>query len=273
MGAGVVAVRAGAVTLADPALSLRFVSDLAEGYRSASQRARRLSEGWFGTTMYCASCGKAPLRSLPNNARANDFYCDACGASFELKSGQRRFGPTVPDGALATMIERLERKGGGPHLALLRYCPEALSVRDLLVVPAAFLTRAMILPRKPLGERARRAGWVGCNIRIADLPDAARIAVVRDGAALPRADVLRRVGQATAVQGNLAERTWLMETLRRVERLETEFDLADVYGFEPELQARFPANRNIRPKLRQQLQRLRDAGFLAFLGGSRYRRR
>jgi type II restriction enzyme len=254
------------------ALRLEFDTGLAEGYRSASQRARRLSEGWFGTCMYCASCGAAPLGSFANNARANDFFCNACGANFELKSGQRRFGPTVPDGAFATMIARLERQGGGPHLALLRYCPEALAVRDLFLVPACFLTRAMILPRKPLGEGARRAGWVGCNIRIADLPAAGRIAVVMDGTPLPKADVVRNVGRATAVEGNLAARTWLLETLRLVERLKAEFTLADLYAFEPELRGRFPENRNIRPKLRQQLQRLRDAGFLAFLGDGRYRR-
>lgn len=253
-------------------MRLHFDTVLADGYSSSSQRARRVSEGWFGTAMYCAACGKAPLHSFPNNSRAKDFFCGACGANFELKSSQRRFGPTVPDGAFSTMIERLERGGGGPHLVLLRYCPDALAVRDLDIVPGSFLTREMILPRKPLGEHARRAGWMGCNIRNADLPAAGRIAVVRDGAPLPKRDVLGRVGRATAVHGNLAARTWLLETLRRVGRLETEFTLADVYAFEPELKRRFPGNRNIRPKLRQQLQRLRDAGFLAFLGGSRYRR-
>ena len=47
--------------------------------------------------------------------------------------------------------------------------------------------------------------------------------------------------------------------------------LSDVYGFEGYLQALYPNNKNIRPKIRQQLQVLRDLGFVAFEGGGRYR--
>ena len=35
---------------------------------------------------------------------------------------------------------------------------------------------------------------------------------------------------------------------------------------------RFPENRHVREKLRQQLQRLRDLGLVLFLGAGRYRR-
>jgi type II restriction enzyme len=255
-------------------LGLSFDPALAAGYRSASQRARRLTEGWFAAEMYCIACGTRTIRQHPNNARANDFFCTACARHFELKSGTRRFGATVPDGAYGTMIERLERQGGGPHLALLRYCVTTLAVRDLLVVPPWFLTRDVILPRRPLGPQARRAGWVGCNIRIADIPTTGRIHVVRDGAAVPHAEVVRatRRAAAVAVQGGLSARTWLVDTLRCVERLPAEFSLAALYAFEAELQARHPGNRHIRPKLRQQLQRLRDSGLVTFLGGGRYRR-
>jgi phosphatidylserine/phosphatidylglycerophosphate/cardiolipin synthase-like enzyme len=36
--------------------------------------------------------------------------------------------------------------------------------------------------------------------------------------------------------------------------------------------ARYPQNKHVRPKIRQQLQRLRDLGLVEFLGGGRYRR-
>jgi type II restriction enzyme len=222
--------------------------------------------------MYCVACGDASLRPHPNNARANDFFCTACGANFELKSGRKAFGATVPDGAFATMIERLEQPGGGPHLALLHNCADALTVRDLLVLPASFLTRDVILRRPPLKPSARRAGWVGCNIRIGNVPAAGRIAVVRDGTPMPKADVLRGVQRAASVRGDLAARTWLVDALRCVERLGPEFTLSEIYAFEAELRERHPANQHIRPKLRQQLQRLRDAGLLLFLGDGRYRR-
>jgi type II restriction enzyme len=48
------------------------------------------------------------------------------------------------------------------------------------------------------------------------------------------------------------------------------FSLADIYAFEPLLAQLFPANKNIRAKIRQQLQVLRDLGQLKFLGSGIY---
>ena len=50
-----------------------------------------------------------------------------------------------------------------------------------------------------------------------------------------------------------------------------EFALTDVYAFEARLAAIYPDNRNVRPKIRQQLQVLRDHGWLEFLGRATYR--
>lgn len=47
--------------------------------------------------------------------------------------------------------------------------------------------------------------------------------------------------------------------------------LEEVYGFEARLGALYPGNSHIRLKIRQQMQVLRDAGLVAFLGGGRYR--
>ncbi len=52
-----------------------------------------------------------------------------------------------------------------------------------------------------------------------------------------------------------------------------EFALDDVYAHEARLSAIYPDNNNVRPKIRQQLQVLRDNGYLEFLGGGRYRLR
>jgi type II restriction enzyme len=43
-----------------------------------------------------------------------------------------------------------------------------------------------------------------------------------------------------------------------------------MYAFEAQLETLYPKNRNVRPKIRQQLQVLRDAGFISFLGEGRY---
>ena len=49
------------------------------------------------------------------------------------------------------------------------------------------------------------------------------------------------------------------------------FSLTDIYAFEGRLAWLHPRNRNVRPKIRQQLQVLRDHGVLEFQGRGRYR--
>ncbi len=50
-----------------------------------------------------------------------------------------------------------------------------------------------------------------------------------------------------------------------IERLDmSDFSLADIYAFEAELSAMYPNNHYIRDKIRQQLQVLRDNGYLIF---------
>jgi type II restriction enzyme len=51
----------------------------------------------------------------------------------------------------------------------------------------------------------------------------------------------------------------------------TEFSLEEVYDFEPYLKAKHPHNNNIKAKIRQQLQFLRDKGLVEFVGRGRYK--
>ena len=48
------------------------------------------------------------------------------------------------------------------------------------------------------------------------------------------------------------------------------FSLGEIYLFENELQKKHPDNHNVKPKIRQQLQFLRDKGFIKFLGNGIY---
>jgi len=67
-------------------------------------------------------------------------------------------------------------------------------------------------------------------------------------------------------------RGWLIEVMKCVEALgRQEFELADVYAFEARLSALYPNNRHVKQKIRQQLQVLRDRGYLEFLSRGRYR--
>ena len=49
-----------------------------------------------------------------------------------------------------------------------------------------------------------------------------------------------------------------------------EFDLDNVYAFEQQLGDLYPNNKHVKQKIRQQLQKLRDRGYLEFVSRGYY---
>lgn len=243
----------------------------AAAYSSGSQKARVWTESWVRDSLFCPNCGETSLDKHANNKPVADFVCRVCNENYELKSQQAKFGRKVTDGALRTMTERLVAKDN-PNLLLLNYDAIDRSVTNLIVVPKHFFVPEIIEARKPLAASARRAGWQGCNILVGEIPAAGKIWIVRNRIPSDREDVVESWQQTLFLRdATIAARGWLIDVMKCVEQLgRAEFTLADVYEFEPALRQIYPDNANIRPKIRQQLQVLRDRGFLRFLGDGRY---
>jgi hypothetical protein len=244
-------------------------------YDSGSQQARVWTERWVADWMFCANCGAPRLSQLPANSPVADFVCPVCADQFEVKSKKgATFGKSVPDGAYDAKIARLS-SSTNPHLLLLNYDLAAREVRNVCIVPKHFFVPDIIQERPMLKPPARKAGWRGSNILIGRVPDAGRIFVLRNGVAEPKDDVLARWKSTLFLRRTSVEaRGWLLEVMKAVDRIgRAEFTLDDVYAFERHLSEVYPGNNNVRPKIRQQLQVLRDNHYLEFLGGGRYRLR
>ena len=81
--------------------------DIAEGYKSASQKVRVLTENWVKNEIFCPGCGGA-MGDYENNKPVADFYCLNCCEDYELKSKKNGIGKKIVDGAYRAMIERLK---------------------------------------------------------------------------------------------------------------------------------------------------------------------
>jgi type II restriction enzyme len=243
-------------------------------YSSGSQRARAWTEQWVRDQVYCPNCGSAKINAFPNNAPVADFFCTACKEEYELKSQKTIFGKKVLDGSFKTKCERLAADNN-PNLFLLNYDLKGRSVRNLLVVPKHFFIREIIEERKPLADTARRAGWIGSNILLNQIPDSGKIFLVRSGQLEPKEVVLSKWKQTLFLRNQDQEaRGWLIEVMKCIEAIgKPEFQIDDIYGFENRLSELYPGNRNVRPKIRQQLQYLRDRGYLEFVSRGYYRLR
>jgi type II restriction enzyme len=243
-------------------------------YVSGSQNARAWTERWVRTWVYCPNCGSPKINAFPNNSPVADFYCAICHDQYELKSQKSAFGNKVLDGSFRTKCERLA-SSDNPNLFLLNYDPEQRCVTNFLVVPKHFFAREIIEERKALGPNARRAGWIGSNILLSQIPESGKIFIIRAGQPEPRDAVLAKWQKTLFLRDQRPEaRGWLLEVMRCVETIgRREFELDDVYAFEDRLSRLYPGNQNVKPKIRQQLQFLRDRGYLDFVSKGCYRLR
>jgi type II restriction enzyme len=254
-------------------MELSFQPALADSYKSSPQRIRILSEDWVRRQVYCANCGQIDMGRYGNNRPVADFFCHHCNEDYELKSQAKVFGAKMVDGAYRTMMERL-RGSSNPNLLLLHYDSGGLSVVNLLVIPKHFFVPEIIEQRKPLSPLARRAGWTGCNILLQGIPRAGRIFLIRDHVVEQKANVLAKWRRTLFLrdQKNAPAKGWLLSVMKCIEKIQQPtFTLEEMYSFENELRMTYPSNRHIKEKLRQQLQILRDKGYLDFIGKGAYR--
>lgn len=254
-------------------IELDFDIKLTKQYKSSSQKIRVLTEGWVKNEIYCPNCGDSNLERYPNNKPVADFFCKKCNEDFELKSKSNNVGKKIVDGAYKAMLDRLA-DAHNPNLFLLNYDLNSWQVLNFFVIPKHFFISEIIEKRVPLSASARRAGWVGCNILLNRIPEVGRIFFVRNRrvetkknvCALWQKTLFLREEKKTEARG------WLLDVMRCIELIrKEEFTLADIYKFEFALAKQYPQNKHIKDKIRQQLQFLRDKGYLEFLKRGKYR--
>ena len=252
-------------------MNLALNPSLGAQYKSLSQKARVITESWVESEMFCPSCESPSLERLPHGTKVRDFQCPDCQEQYQCKSLAKDIPNRILDSAYEAMINAIltDRM---PNLLLLHYSRPSWEVCDLLLIPRHLLSASAIEKRRPLSPSARRAGWIGCNIILDGIPETGRIFVVKEGKPANPEAVRREWMQYAFLEGYEPERRgWLVDVLARIQSLSRDrFSLQDMYEFEGDLSTSHPHNRNIRPKIRQQLQVLRDRGILRFIAPGEY---
>jgi type II restriction enzyme len=254
-------------------MKLTLDEKLVENYKSISQKVRVLTEQWVDKSIFCPNCGYFNIDKYPNNQPVADFYCSNCNEDYELKSKQDGVGTKIVDGAYRTMIERL-RSSRNPNFFLLNYDLQKFEVRNFFVIPKHFFIPEIIERRKPLAPTARRAGWIGCNILLQSIPQTGKIFFIKDKHIEPKEKVLAGWQKTLFLreEKEITAKDWLLDIMLCVDKLDKkEFTLDEVYAFENDLSQLHPENKHIKDKIRQQLQFLRDKGYLEFINRGSYR--
>ena len=98
--------------------------------------------------------------------------------------------------------------------------------------------------------------------------------MVRDGIIVPKSQVLASWRKTLFLreQKDPSARGWLLNVMKCIENLKQQtFSIQQMYTFENDLRRTYPRNMHIKEKIRQQLQVLRDKGYLEFAGRGTYR--
>ena len=118
----------------------------------------------------CWSCGrKRTYKLLPKNFKCADLICDFCGALSQVKAKSVQDIDIVPNEILgAAWGPQKERMEEGIYFSLY------LVLKNDNRFSIWFLSkdnqnRDLFVPRKPLSENARRAGWQGFMYKIQDI--------------------------------------------------------------------------------------------------------
>ncbi|WP_230658778.1 DpnI domain-containing protein [Psychrobacter sp. I-STPA10] len=253
-------------------MNLNFDQSLAQNYRSATQIIRVLSEAWVTENGYCPNCGNMPLNGFANNQPVADFYCQQCHEQYELKSKKAKLSHIINDGAYDTMIERITADNN-PNFLFLTYSPQ-FYVNNFLIIPKHFFSTDMIVKRKPLSAKAKRAGWIGCHIDLRKVPENGKVFLVKNQQVISKIQVQNQFKKTLFLrQQKPTVKGWTLDVWQCVDKLPETFNLSQVYDFADYLSIKHPDNHHIKDKIRQQLQCLRDHDIIEFLGKGRYKKK
>jgi type II restriction enzyme len=123
--------------------------------------------GDFGETIVARSCAcpkcKRPrtLKRLPKNFKCADLICDFCGYLAQVKAVSVRDHEVLPPVALGAAWEpQSERMASAIYFPLFLVLISG-KMHSIFYLSADLQKPEMFKPRKPLSEKARRAGWRG----------------------------------------------------------------------------------------------------------------
>lgn len=253
-------------------MHLDFNTALANQYKSQSQAIRVMTEDWVKNEIFCPNCGNF-VNDFKNNSPVADFYCAHCKEEYELKSKKGKMGKKIVDGAYEKMIERLG-SANNPSFFFLNYNLNGYRVQNFVVIPKHFFIPEIIEKRKPLSQNARRAGWIGCNILLQSIPQSGKIFYVKNGHTESKENVLKNWQKTLFLResSKVDLKGWILDVMGCIDKLnKKEFSLDEIYGFENVLSQKHPENKHVKDKIRQQLQFLRDKGYLEFLDKGKYK--
>lgn len=249
---------------------LNLNTTLATQYKSQSQAIKAMTEDWVKNEIFCPNCGNV-ISKYPNNKPVGDFYCSNCVEDYELKSKRKSIGKKIADGSYKTMLERLKSLTN-PNFFFLNYNLQNFKVTNFVVIPKHFFVPEIIIPRKK--GIPNRPNYIMCNIDLTGIPESGKIFYIKNQKKQEKENILKNWRKTLFLRESKDNslKGWILDVMSCIDKLDKkEFSLDEIYKFENVLSQKHPENKHIKDKIRQQLQFLRDKGYIKFVSRGIYR--
>jgi hypothetical protein len=120
----------------------------------------------------CPHCKRAKsLIRLPKNFKCADVICDFCGYLAQVKTATSKHPGAIPNSLLgAGWTVQKQRMDAAIYFPLFLVLVTARTKRyAIYYLPADLQNRQMFQRRRPLSDKARRAGYVGTKFNLAKM--------------------------------------------------------------------------------------------------------
>ena len=143
---------------------------------TSKQQLGDWGENLVAKTQACPKCKRTDsrtLRLLPTNFKCSDIICDFCGFLAQVKTTTIKSQGGFPSSVLgAAWKPQFERMQSGIYFSLyLVLTDKARSFSEIYYLPSELQSRELFVPRKPLSNTAKRAGWQGFLLNTKDHAD------------------------------------------------------------------------------------------------------
>ncbi len=236
--------------------------------KDTKQIIKAITEHWTSNNIFCPICWSALDKHFLNKP-INDLFCIDCKNDFELKSEKWKFWKKIAGGSYEKAIKAIEDKP--MHLFVLKYS-EDFTITNFLVVPKYFFTKDVILKRAKALKG--RPNYYMSDIDFSAIPESWKIHYINNWTYKTRTEILNEWNKVKFLEKvkdrkwdeKWEAKGWILDIMLCIEKLnKKEFHLKELDIFVDELKIKHPYNNNIKDKVRQKLQVLRDRWYLEFI--------
>ena len=136
-------------------------------WKSNSRIYGEVIELWVENNIPCECGGK--LINQPANRKSIDCICDKCLKNIQIKSSSKPYKVNkdkklkILGAEYKTTLNSINDNENW-DLMLIHYDKELNKIKSLKIIKSQNINADNVIPRKPLGPNARRAGWQGCYL-------------------------------------------------------------------------------------------------------------